>query len=59
MNSDIVKVVTVITHKLTVKTLRLMVTRALGGRFAEYDVVTGVQTCALPIYHLPRKGVSG
>ena len=40
MNGDIVKVVTVRTHNLTVKTLRLMVTRALGGRFAEYDVMS-------------------
>ena len=43
MNGDIVKVVTVITHKLTVKTLRLMVTRALGGRFAKYVVVRSIE----------------
>ena len=43
MNGDIVKVVTVRTHKLTVKTLQLMVTRALGGRFAEYDAVRSIE----------------
>ena len=43
MNGDIVKVVTVRTHNLTVKTLRLMVTRAPGGRFAEYDSVRSIE----------------
>ena len=43
MNGDIVKVVTVRTHKLTIKTLRLMVTRALGGRFAKCDTVRSIE----------------
>ena len=43
MNSDIVKVMTIRTHKLTVKTLRLIVTRAFGGRFAEYDAVRSIE----------------
>ena len=43
MNGDTVKVVTIRTHKLMVKTLRLMVTRALGGRFAECDTVRSIE----------------
>ena len=43
MNGDIVKVVTIRTHKLTVKTLQLMVTRAPGGSFAEYDAVRSIE----------------
>ena len=43
MNGDIVKVVTVRTHKLTVKTLRLMVTGAPGGSFTEHDAVRSVE----------------
>ena len=43
MVGDVVKVVTVRTIQLTVKTLRWMVTRALGGSFTEYDFVRSVE----------------
>ena len=43
MVGDVVKVVTVRTIQLTVKTLRLMVTRALEGRFTEHDAVRSVE----------------
>ena len=43
MVSDVVKVVTVRTIQLTVKTLRLMVTGAPGRSFTEYDSVRLVE----------------
>ena len=43
MVGDVVKVVTVRTIQLTVKTLRLMVMGAPGGSFTEYDSVRSVE----------------
>ena len=43
MVGDVVNVVTVRTYVLTVKTLQLMVTRTLGGRFMEHDAVRSIE----------------
>ena len=43
MVGDVVKVVTIRTIQLTVKTLRLMVMGATGVSFTEYDAVRFVE----------------
>ena len=43
MVGDVVSVVTVRTSVLTVRTLQLMVTRTLGGRFMEHDAVRFIE----------------
>ena len=43
MVGDVVNVVTVRTFMLTVRTLQLMVTRNLGGRFMEHDAVRSIE----------------
>ena len=43
MVGDVVKVVTVRTYVLTVKTLQLTVMRTLGRRFMEHDAVRSIE----------------
>ena len=43
MVGDVVKVVTVRTYVLTVKTLQLTVTRTLEGSFMEHEAVRSIE----------------
>ena len=43
MVGDVVNVVTVRTYVLSVKTLQLMVTRTLRGRFMEHDAIRSTE----------------